>query len=75
MDLLTGFLDEAGHPYMGYPDKNARLVTPVGTIKRTFRVPATMWAGVLALEEKAPCLIVDIQGLRGFSAAQIVGTR
>jgi glycerol-3-phosphate dehydrogenase subunit B len=46
----------------------------VGTIKRTFRVPATMWAGVLALETKAPCLIVDIQGLRGFSAAQIVKT-
>jgi glycerol-3-phosphate dehydrogenase subunit B len=74
MDLLTGFLDEAGHPYRGYPDKNARLVTPVGTIKRTFRVPATMWAGVLALEAKESCLIVDIQGLRGFSAAQIVGT-
>jgi glycerol-3-phosphate dehydrogenase subunit B len=74
MDLLTGFLDEAGHPYRGYADKNARLITPVGTIKRTFRVPATMWAGVLALETKAPCLIVDIQGLRGFSAAQIVKT-
>ncbi len=74
MDLLTGFLDASGHPYRGHPDKNSRLVTPVGTIKRTFRVPATMWAGVLALEAKDPCLIVDIQGLRGFSAAQIVGT-
>lgn len=74
MDLLTGFLDAAGHPYRGHPDKNARLITPVGTIKRTFRVPATMWAGVLALEAKAPCLIADIHGLRGFSAAQIVGT-
>ena len=74
MDLLTGFLGEGGHPYRGYPDKNARLLTPVGTIKRTFRVPATMWAGVLALEAKEPCLIVDIQGLRGFSAAQIVKT-
>ena len=74
MDLLTGFLGEAGHPYRGYADKNARLITPVGTIKRTFRVPATMWAGVLALETKAPCLIVDIQGLRGFSATQIVKT-
>ena len=74
MDLLTGFLDEAGHPYRGYPDKNARVITPVGTIKRTFRVPATMWAGVTALETKAPCLIVDIRGLRGFSAKQIVST-
>lgn len=74
MNLLTGFLDEAGHPYQGYPDKNARVITPVGTIKRTSRVPATMWAGVLALEAKAPCLIVDIRGLLGFSAAQIVST-
>ena len=72
MDLLTGFLDEAGHPYRGYPDQNARVITPVGTIKRTFRVPATMWAGVTALETKTPCLIVDVKGLRGFSASQIV---
>jgi len=46
----------------------------VGTIKRTFRVPASMWAGVRALEEKTSCLIVDIEGLRGFSGAQIVST-
>ena len=74
MDLLTDFLGDAGHPYVGYPNKNARLITPVGTIRRTFRVPETMWAGVQALEEKASCLIVDVQGLCGFSAAQIVST-
>lgn len=73
-DLLTNFLGDAGQPYAGYPDKNARLITPVGTIKRTFRVPETMWAGVQALEKKASCLIVDLQGLRGFSAVQIVST-
>jgi glycerol-3-phosphate dehydrogenase subunit B len=73
-EILTGFLETAGLSYKGYADRNARVVTPVGTIKRTFRVPATMWAGAVALEEKTPCLIVDIQGLRGFSAAQIVGT-
>jgi glycerol-3-phosphate dehydrogenase subunit B len=74
MDGLTEFLGHTGHPYAGYPDKNVRLITPVGTIKRTYRVPETMWAGVQALEEKAPCLIVDIHGLRGFSASQIVST-
>lgn len=74
MNLLTEFLGQAGHPYEGYSEKNARLITPVGTIKRTFRVPATMWAGVKALDAKSPCLIVDIKGLRGFSAAQIVST-
>ena len=74
MDLLTAFLTDAGYPYDGYPDKNARLITPVGTIKRSYRVPRTMWAGVLALEKKEPCLVVDIRGLRGFSAVQIVRT-
>jgi glycerol-3-phosphate dehydrogenase subunit B len=74
MDGLTAFLGHAGHPYAGYPDKNARVITPVGTIKRTYRVPETMWAGVQALEEKPPCLVFDIHGLRGFSAAQIVNT-
>jgi len=74
LEALTEFLKTAGLSYRGYADRNARVITPVGTIKRTFRVPATMWAGAVALEEKTPCLIVDIQGLRGFSAAQIVGT-
>ena len=74
MGLLTDFLETAGLPYKGYADTNARLITPVGTIKRTFRVPATMWAGVKALEQRRPCVIVDVLGLRGFSAAQIVST-
>jgi glycerol-3-phosphate dehydrogenase subunit B len=74
LEALTEFLKTAGLSYKGYADRNARVITPAGTIKRTYRVPATMWAGVVALEKKTPCLIVDIQGLRGFSAAQIVGT-
>lgn len=74
LETLTEFLKTAGLSYKGYADRNARVISPVGTIKRTFRVPATMWAGAAALEEKTACLIVDIQGLRGFSAAQIVGT-
>ena len=74
MDMLTDFLGHAGHPYTGHAGRNSRLITPIGTIKRTYRVPETMWAGVQALEKKAPCLIVDIQGLRGFSGAQILST-
>jgi glycerol-3-phosphate dehydrogenase subunit B len=30
-----------------------------------------MWKGVKALEEKTPCLFIDIRGLKGFSARQI----
>jgi glycerol-3-phosphate dehydrogenase subunit B len=74
MDRMTGFLGKAGLPYTGDADNNVRMITSVGTIKRTFRVPLTTWDGVRALEKKAPCLIVDVKGLRGFSAIQIVGT-
>ncbi len=72
--MLCDFLSDAGYPYNGYPDKNVRLITSIGTVKRSFRVPFSMWDGVKALEEKKPCLIVGIQGLRGFSATQIVAT-
>jgi len=71
MDELTAFMADSGQAYRGYPSKNVRLITPVGSVKRTFRVPETMWNGVKALKEKAPCLIVDIEGLRGFSAPQM----
>jgi glycerol-3-phosphate dehydrogenase subunit B len=74
MDGLTHFMKEAGQPYVGYPNQNLRLLTSIGTVKRTFRIPESMWAGVQALEKKQPCLIVDIHGLRGFSATQIVET-
>ena len=74
MDQLTAFLGTAGYPYTGHANKNARLITSVGSVKRTFRVPTTMWPGVAALETRQPCLILDIPGLRGFSANQIVET-
>jgi glycerol-3-phosphate dehydrogenase subunit B len=74
MDQWTTFMGDIGLPYMGHPDQNVRLINSIGSIKRTFRVPASMWAGVRALEEKAAGLIVDIRGLRGFSARQMVGT-
>ncbi len=74
MEELIDFLSHAGLAYKGHADQNVRLITPVGTLKRTFRVPVTMWAGADALARKAPCLIVDIAGLRGFSARQIVYT-
>ena len=34
-----------------------------GTIKPTYCVPRSMWAGAVALAEKRPCLIVDFWGL------------
>jgi glycerol-3-phosphate dehydrogenase subunit B len=68
---LTAFLESMGLPYVGRPDRNCAVLTSVGTLKPTYRVPVTMWAGIEARERKAPCLLVDIQGLKGFSALQI----
>jgi glycerol-3-phosphate dehydrogenase subunit B len=74
MDALTDYLGAIGLPYTGHPNKNIRLLTSVGTVKPTYRVPASMAAGDAAWAEKAPCLLVDLVGLRGFSARQMAAT-
>lgn len=52
-------------------DVNQRVPTPMGTVKTTYAVPATMTAGADALEAGRPALLVDFKGLKGFSARQI----
>ena len=73
-DEILSFFQESGVPYQRRQDRNCNVLTPLGTLKRTYCVPQSMWAGVAALEEKAPCLIVDFRGLQGFSGLQIVST-
>ena len=73
-DGLVAFLAEQGLPYVGEADRNVQAVTSVGTLKTTYRVPATAWNGVVALGRRSPGLIADIQGLKGFSARQIAAT-
>ncbi|MCU0590630.1 MAG: glycerol-3-phosphate dehydrogenase subunit GlpB [Desulfobacterales bacterium] len=68
------FFETQGLSYTGFPDRNAAVLTAVGTVKLTYRVPLTMWSGVTARQHKAACLLVDIQGLKGFSARQIKAT-
>lgn len=70
-DALIAFLESMRLPYTGHPDRNSLVLTSVGTFKPTYRVPVTMWAGSEVFRRKAPCLLVDIQGLKGFSALQI----
>lgn len=72
---FTAFLAEAGLPYDGYADRNARVLTCLGTVKPTYRAPHSMWPGVQAMERKLPCLIIDFIGLKGFSGRQIVEVR
>ncbi len=71
---FLAFMNNAGLPYCRYENRNAKMIMPVGSVKHTYCVPQTMWNGVLALEKKCSCLIIDIRGLRGFSARQITET-
>lgn len=68
---LLSFLKEVGLPYHRRMNHNSTVLTSLGTPKVTYCVPHTMWNGVAAMEKKPPCLIVDIRGLKGFSARQI----
>jgi glycerol-3-phosphate dehydrogenase subunit B len=73
-DEVLSFLEGHGLPYCSQDGRNSEVLTPGGTIKRTYCVPKTMWNGVQALKERRPCLLVDFLGLYDFSAPQIVAT-
>lgn len=68
---FTTFISECGISYTTPGEQNLTAITPAGTSKPTCSVPATMRAGVTAYESKAPCVIIDFKGLRGFSALQV----
>jgi glycerol-3-phosphate dehydrogenase subunit B len=74
LDEVLRFFEENGLAYAGLPERNVVVPTAVGTLKTTYRVPQTMWQAVSAWERRAPCLLVDIQGLKGFSARQVAET-
>ncbi|PID74939.1 MAG: anaerobic glycerol-3-phosphate dehydrogenase subunit B [Deltaproteobacteria bacterium] len=69
---VLSFIGAEGIGYVSSRKENVQAITPAGTSKPTFAVPATMAAGVRALRDKRPCLIVDFKGLRGFSSREVV---
>jgi glycerol-3-phosphate dehydrogenase subunit B len=73
-DEVVGFLENNGLAYAGHSERNTMALTSIGTFKPTYRIPATMAAGVEAYRCQAACLLVDFKGLKGFSAAQIAAT-
>lgn len=75
IDEFTEALAENGLEYVGHGEANTCVMTSAGTVKRTYRVPRTAWKGVEALAAKAPTLIVDFHGLKGFSGRQLVELR
>jgi glycerol-3-phosphate dehydrogenase subunit B len=70
-DELLAFLNDVGLTYHRRLNQNSDMLTSLGTIKPTYAVPQNMWKGVEALAQKPPCLLIDIRGLKGFSARQI----
>ena len=71
-EQFTSFLGECGIAYSPPSEKNGTVLTPAGTLKPTFCVPATMQVGVSALSQNKKCLIIDFKGLKGFSGRQVV---
>lgn len=69
---LVAFLNDAGLKYHIGSGRNRMMLTGIGTTRSTYAIPDAMIEGVRALEEKSPCLIVDIKGMKGFSSRQIV---
>jgi glycerol-3-phosphate dehydrogenase subunit B len=68
---FTAFLAAAGLPYRIQKGRNTFIVTQLGGLKATYAAPRTMFTGVEARREKAPCLLVDMHRLRGYSARLI----
>ena len=68
---MLSFFASAGIHYSSHINRNVNVLTSVGTVKPTYCVPQSMWPGVKAMEDLGPCLILDIHGLKGFSARQI----
>jgi glycerol-3-phosphate dehydrogenase subunit B len=68
---ILAFLKKNGLPYKRRMNQNSAVLTSLGSLKSTYGVPDSMWNSVEALEKKPPCVLIDIRGLKGFSARQI----
>lgn len=67
---FIALLEQAGLPYV-HGDANMQAFSPMGTVKTTYAVPATMLPGIEAMKDRAPCLLADFTGLKAFSARGI----
>lgn len=67
-DELTEALKKQGLIYTGSPKLNTMVTTPFGTQHPSYRIPLSMKANAVAVKKKQPCLVLDLKGLREFSA-------
>ncbi|RYH12243.1 glycerol-3-phosphate dehydrogenase subunit GlpB [Tropicimonas sp. IMCC6043] len=66
--LFTEALTEMGLGYTAPGERNLRALLPNGLVKSTLSVPQTMLPGCEALAQRARTLVLDFDGLQGFSA-------
>jgi glycerol-3-phosphate dehydrogenase subunit B len=71
---LIAALDAAGLAYTAPGERNHELLTGVGTPKSTYCLPRSMHAGAAAFAAGAPCLLVDFEGLREYSAKALAAS-
>jgi glycerol-3-phosphate dehydrogenase subunit B len=70
LDQFIPALGEMGIGYTSPGAQNLQALLPYGVTKPTLSVPATMLPGIMALRAGAPTLLVDFDGLQGFSATE-----
>ncbi len=72
LEELLGFLGQCGYPHYFHPHNNVEMMTPAGTVKPTYAIPHTMSGAPACFSGRRPALIVDFEGLKGFSARQVI---
>ncbi len=70
-DFVDQVLASAGLEYQGSENINLRILTAAGTFKPSFFVPKTMIKGCSVFKKEKRLLLVDFNGLKGYSAKQI----
>ena len=74
LSQYLSILEDEGLTYHCRSHENVQVITSAGTLKTTYAVPAGMWPMDAVLRQPHPFLVVDIKGLKGFSAKQIMNT-
>ncbi len=69
-DHFTTSLSEMGIGYSSPGNRNLSALLPYGVTKPTLSIPNTMVPGIEARQSGAKTLIVDFEGLQGFSARE-----
>ncbi len=71
---FSGFIGELSRMGVGYSlprEENLLALMPAGTLKPTFSLPNTMLPGAGSLSPGTRVLVVDFEGLEGFSAREL----